>query len=283
MFKISIIISFILVYVSGKSQNLQIVTEKTDESYTLLKGQIDQKYNITMKLFVGGSCGFENMALQWRNRIIYGWYEYDNIKLKIPLIGYANYNENFDSYPNREKYYKVALNVPKNYFNDTINESNCFINNSSELFFNNEDIDFQSLIWKHEGKEYPVKLNIVHDNKFETIVNLKFSYLSQEIAKVNVTNLTKLNHIDSLLDIDAKEIRNKIHVTFLFYEWSIPGGSGGGTCGCGTERYLGYLRLNKDWSIDKFDFKLIESCWGLKSENYVVIPHKPELGLIKSD
>lgn len=278
MIKISVIIFIFLVSASGISQNLQIVPEKTDESYTLLKGQIDQKYNITMKLFVGGSCGFEDMAMQWRNRIIYGWYEYDNIKLKIPLIGYINFSDDL------KNYYRVALNVPRNYSKDTLNETNCFINNPSELFYNNDDdYSFQSLTWKHDGKELPVKLNVIHENNFETVMHLKFIYLSQEMAKINITNLTKLNHIDDLKNIDVKEIGNKIHVTFLFYEWSRPGGSGGGHCGAGTENYLGYLRLNKDWSIDKFEFKFIESCWSYKVENYTVIRGKPELGLIKGE
>ncbi len=278
MIKISVIIFLFLVSASGISQNLQIVPEKTDESYTLLKGQIDQKYNITMKLFQGGSCGFEDMAVQWRNRIIYGWYEYDNIKLKIPLIGYINFSDDL------KNYYRVALNVPRNYSKDTLNETNCFINNPSELFYSNDDYySFQSLIWKHDGKELPVKLNVIHENNFETVMYLKFIYLSQEMTKINITDLTKLSHIDDLKNIDVKEIGNKSHITFLIYEWSRPGGSGGGQCGAGTENYLGYLRLNKDWSIDKFEFKFIESCWSYKVENYTVIRGKPEFGLIKGE
>ena len=269
------------------SQNWKIVPEIEEKRDIILKGKIANKYDITMCLRMqGGVCGFEEYAVQWRNRELQGWYYYDNIKAKIPLIGYFNGSDNFEFRKEDEPYdYKyLELFVPANYFNDTINKKDCTVPEYSEKFYNDKEFDFRFMKWKKGKTELPVIMEVVHNIDLVTKARFIIYINGFEMSRLNISDLTKLKYIEYLELHDVKDTGDYIHITFDFYERTIPGGSGGGYCGAGVETFIGYLRLNKDWSINKFEFKQVHSCrnWN-KVENYKIIKGKPELGLVKTN
>ncbi len=247
-------------------------------------GEIDSTYKISMKLNVGGVCGFEGYALQWRNREIYGWYYYDNKKAKIPLIGYFNGSDGFEHRNSEGVYNYIELFVPQNYLTDTINESSCFPESYSEKFYNPNNFSLKSMIWRKNEKELPVQMEIIHDRNLETKAELIFSFLGNEMTRINISEMSTLKYIEGLEPLDVKDLNDKIHLTFTFYERTTPGGSGGGQCGVGTEQFIGYLKLKKDWRVEKFEYKQVYSCCCLsKVENYKIEEGKPEMGLINID
>ena len=60
--------------------------------YYFLKGKIDNRYEITMKLFGEDIlCGNQNVGFQYQNKGLRGWFYYDRYKKKIPIIGSCNF------------------------------------------------------------------------------------------------------------------------------------------------------------------------------------------------
>lgn len=269
-------------------QNWKITSKIHYERFILLEGQIDSTYDITMYLEVKQElCGFENYANQWRNRVVSGWYYYDNIQAKIPLIGYLNWNDDFEDRNEREKgrYHRVELFVPGNYLRDTLDKSHCDVEKYSEKFFSDErKFSFEKMTWTNHKRELPVNLKTVHESNLATKAEMQISLFGYEMKSVNVSALTNLKYIERIDVLDANEKDDYIHITYRFEEPTNPGGSGGGQCGAGYEVYLGYLKLKKDWSVKESTFKQIDSCCCWKNvEDYTVEPGKPELGLIKRE
>lgn len=288
MKSIVIIILFNLFSIGIFGQTWEITPKISYDRFIMLEGQIDSTYNITMYLDInGGLCGFEDYANQWRNRTISGWYYYNNIKAKIPLVGYFNWGDSFEWRNKREntEYHRVELFVPQNYLEDTLIQNNCKIKGYSEKFYSDEfRYDFESLIWTNHLTELPVNMKTIHEKKLETKAEFIVTMDGLEMGIINVSELSKLNYIEGLELVDSKEVDGYIHLTMSFNERTNPGGSGGGYCGAGVEAFLGYAKLRKNWTVEIFEFKQVHSCinWD-KVENYKIEQGKPELGLIKGD
>lgn len=278
-----IIVAIQTLCVKSYSQNWEITSKIDYQRYLLLEGQIDSQYQITMYLEIKEKlCGFEKYALQWRNRIVSGWYYYDEFQAKIPLIGYINGSDGFKNFQGNEKYKPVDLFVPENYLIDTISEEHCFPVQYVERFYNSNDYDFEKMNWEKDQRELPVELEVIHEIDLKTKAELIIYLNNYEMNKINISDLTELQYIEDLRLIDAKDLDDRLHITISFHERTVPGGSGGGQCGSGIESFLGYIRLKKNWRIEEFDYKQIRSCIpNRKVEEYRVIPNKPELGLIK--
>lgn len=265
-------------------QSLQLSSNIEYEREIFLKGEIDSTYKISMELNIGGVCGFEESASQWRNREIYGWYYYDNIKAKIPLIGYFNGSDGFKNRNSGDIYKYLELFVPQNYLTDTINKSSCFPENYSERFYNRDSFNFNSMVWNKNGQELPVQMETIHDRNLESKAELILCFLGEELTRINISKIATLKYIEGLDPIDVKDFNDRIHLTFTFYERTIPGGSGGGQCGAGLEQYIGYLKLRKDWKVEKFEYKQVHSCCCLsRVEKYKIEKGKPEMGLIEKE
>jgi hypothetical protein len=274
----------ILNFQFSNGQSLQLSSNIEQGGEIFLKGEIDSTYKISMELNIGGVCGFEEYASQWRNREIYGWYYYDNIKAKIPLIGYFNGSDGFKNRNSGDIYKYLELFVPHNYLTDTIDKSSCFPDNYSERFYNRNNFNFNSMIWNKNGQELPVRMEIIHNRNLESEAELILSFLGKELTRINISELTTLKYIEGLDPVDVKDFNDRIHLTFTFHERTIPGGSGGGQCGAGIEQFIGYLKLRKDWKVEKFEYKQVHSCCCLsKVEKYKIEKGKPEMGLIKID
>ncbi len=271
-------ILFILItFLSAKgiTQNWSVESDISMERYYLLKGKIDDKYAITMYLEEGYSlCGDETISDQWRDATLVGWYYYDKLKIKIPLIG-SDYRTD-DSH--------VDLYVLKNYL-DSFDYKNCTAKDFKEKFFNDEDSDLTKLNWMQKNEAtYLTNMKMVHNYSLETNAELIIKIRDIEIKRMNISQSTGLKYIIELNNIDATKLPDGIYVTFSFAERSNPGGAFSGYCGVGYEKYLGYVHFDNQLKFKEFDFKKVWSCVDDESiEYYKVIKGKPELGLIKTE
>ena len=258
----------------GQNKNWNFKIEISNDAYYELEGKIADKYPIYIRYEDDGSlCGAENQSPSWQNRGIRGYYYYEKTKLKIPLIGYYYGSLGY-------KLEEFKLFVP-NYIFDTIKMNNCEFENYKEVFVNPQNyFKFDSLLWKMKGGNfYPVSLKVKHNYSIATsaIINLNIfdiNYFSFDLSKNS-----KLKYIDDIIIRSSKEINGKFYVIFEFGERTIPGGSGGGQCGCGYENYLGYLAIKKDFSIEKFEYHQIDSCYKNIEISYKFDEKHPEYGL----
>ena len=264
-----------LISAKGITQNWSVEPDISMGRYYLLKGTIDDKYAITMYLEEGDSlCGDNTTSDRWRDATLVGWYYYDKLKIKIPLIG-SDYRTD-DSH--------VDLYVLKNYL-DSFDYKNCTAKDFKEKFFNDEDRDLTKLNWMKKNKAtYLTNMKIAHNYSLETNSELIIKIRDVEIKRMSISQRTGLKYITELYNIDPKKLLDGLHITFSFAERSNPGGSGSGYCGCGYEKYLGYVHFDNQINIKKFDFKKVDSCIDYESiEFYKVIKGKPDLGLIKTE
>ncbi len=268
-----ILITF-LISAKGITQNWSIESDISMERYYLLKGKIDDKYTITMYLEEGDSlCGDNTTSDRWRDATLVGWYFYDKLKIKIPLIG-----SDYRTDPH------IALFVLKNYL-DSFDYKNCTAKDFKEKFFNDKNRDLTKLNWRQKDKAtYLTNMKMIHNYSLETNAELIIKIRDVEIKRINISQKTGLKYIIELYDIDPKKLPDGLYITFSFAERSNPGGAFSGYCGCGYEQYLGYVHFDNQLNIKKFDFKKVDSCIDYESiEFYKVIKGKPELGLIETE
>lgn len=127
--------------------------------YYRLSGKINDKYPIQMYLEKDTLlCG--NPYDDDMNLTLKGWYYYEKIKTKIPLIGSCNKAEG------REY---VELFVPANP-KDKINKSTCKLKDFSESFSNKKAFDLTNMEWKMKNSKVAskVKLKIDHESSPKT-------------------------------------------------------------------------------------------------------------------
>jgi hypothetical protein len=115
-----------------------------------------------------------------------------------------------------------------------------------------------------------------------SIASLILNINEVEIKRINLSELTALKYIEYIDNLDSKSINGEFFLTFNFAERSTPGGLGGGNCGAGYEMYLGFIHLNKDLEISKFETRFVDSCLNYeKIEKYIAKNGSPELGLVQ--
>ena len=185
----------------------QFTTEIKRNNHYLLEGIIAEKYPITMYLEENGFfCNFEN---RWNYSYgIKGWYYYNNIKKKIPLLGSVEYRENE---------YSVKLFVPINTL-DTINRKTCEIENYREVFIADECCSFTSMKWKMTNKKdwSDVSLKLIEAINYETDVKIKLEINNMEFFSFNLSNATENKYIDTVNFLSSKTYNNNFYLIFSF-------------------------------------------------------------------
>lgn len=266
-------LSFFLTQSYG--QNWKFECKVRTEKYYSLTGSIDDKYPVKMYLEHDNFlCG--NSYDDDRSTALKGWYYYEKTKIKIPLTG--SYNE-------AEGLQYVRLYVPKNQ-KDKITKNDCILKNYTELFENNTAFDLTSMRWKMKNAPAfkNVKLKIDHPFSLETNADLIFISEAKKTVKNNISKKSGAKYITEMKLFDAKKVGEKYHATFEFWEWSRQDDNANAMCGAGVERYLGYIRINKNNETEELRTAKIESCWNMDSvEAVMIVPGKPELGLVVSD
>ena len=251
--------------------NLEPTIKKND--YFLLEGKISD-YPITMYLErTNKFCG-EHQNNNWNARGLKGWYYYDKIKKKIPLVGAMKCSD-----PN----YFTKIYVPENLL-DTLNNTTCSLENYKELFESNKCFSFDEMLWasKNNNKYLPVYLNEKHAFSYETDVVLSFRLNGLELADFNLTELTENILIDKVEVVSKKELDANFYAIIKFSNRSNPSSNGGGQCGAGVEGFLGFIKINDELELEEFNFYETHSCVKYVEEGkYIYDVDFPEKGVFE--
>ncbi len=261
---IQLIILFLSFILAGQvafcqSRAFQFRPKVASGNFYLLKGTIDGRHKITMKLDVLNSarCGAAYKSIQFKNGGIDGWYEYDRIGERIPITG---------SFLNGEE---VKLFVP-NSVQDTINGITCEMVNFKEMFWNDEDFDVIKMQWKQQdvkgSKE--VRLTAFHTPVEDTMF-LEF-IVDDEVSKViNVSDLTDVSGIDNIEVISYSSVDSIYHLLFRLENngWRE------------YQDYIGYLSMNKDLQLKEFYVVLRDNSWSGESATLFYDEYHPERGV----
>jgi len=205
--------------------------EKITTNEKILHGYIDNKYPITIYLKAHQPSGFHK-----RIHKLKGWYYYDKIKTKIPLVGI-----------NGEQIILYQLNNEKAFFNKALNGWN-----DLNDFENIEDyvekfvITTQESKWLTKGKELKVSMYL---NDFSIHKQDEFLRLTKE----------KTFNLNQLKAKDFSLVSYKNNRFILAYEHqSKPNVVG--HCGAGTE--IGYILMvfNTKGLLEEITNFPIESC-----------------------
>lgn len=245
--------------------------------YTL-KGKIDGKHAIFMQLCDTGTlCGHPG-GNQWKSKGLRGWYQYERIGTKIPLVGSFNQNDRFSG---------IKLFVPHSVF-DTISENTCSLENYREIFINESEADFTKLNWKTAAsKAYkPVSLEALHDYSYKTTATIDLEIGGIIYKSVNLTKLSGLEYINDIREVARKQAGDHFYLIFRFRQLSNPASRGGGQCGAGVEEYLGFLHVNDNLELEEFKYIQTNSCWKyIPEDNVEYDVNRPEKGIreIKKD
>ena len=274
-FFISIYVFIFFLPTESYSQNWKFDFKISSEKFYSLSGSIDNKYPIRMYLehddFLCGNSYDDD-----RSSTLKGWYYYEKTKIKIPLTGSYNIAEGLEY---------IRLFVPEKE-KDKITKNDCILKNYKELFENNTAFDLTEMRWRM--KKSPtfknVKLKIDHPFRLEAKAELIFIPETKKSVKHNISEVSGAKYIEEMKIFDAKKVGDKYHATFEFWEWSRQDNNANAMCGAGLERYLGYIRINKNNETEELRTAKIESCWNMDSvEAVMIVPGKPELGLVTSD
>ena len=244
-----------------QNEEFKFTANTKSADYYLLKGTIDNKYKITMKLHVRNSarCGEKGLAIQWKNGGIDGWYSYDKYNEKIEILGsYLNDNE-------------VRLFVP-NSSEDTINDLTCEMENYKETFWNLEDFDLTKMNWKmkNSNKPKPVELSIIHEPVPDTLI-LTFEKSGEIAQTINISKLIKKPELDEIEVISYSKFEDKYHLLFTLenFGWRE------------YQSYLGYLSINENMKLENFEVLLSYDSWKSEEENLIFDKKHPEKGIKK--
>ena len=91
----SILTAIFLIFCQLLFANPEIITVRTDEK--VLKGYVNEKYPFTMYLRY-----FDHSCCHLSTYSVYGWYQYDEYKKKIPLVGF-NFGQELYLYNFKDK------------------------------------------------------------------------------------------------------------------------------------------------------------------------------------
>jgi hypothetical protein len=224
----------------GASWRFLALLEK--ENYFLLQGEIDGKYPITMQLWEQNyaRCGASHFPIQFRNGALDGWYSYDKIGKKIPLVGYYKHD------------HCVRLYVPENLL-DTLDRYTCEPPGSKEIFTNDEDYDLTRMQWKQrvESEYKGVELEILHAASQETKAFLALRISEIEMARVNISERSGIFSIDEILVLSAAHQEDGFHVLFEVNDWGWRE----------AQEYVGYLWIDEDLEVRGFSFVKTYDSW----------------------
>jgi len=220
--------------------------------FYLFEGMIDDKYPITMHLeLTWDFCG-EGSNNRWKARGLKGWYKYDRIGTKILLTG---------SMRSADGGHFIKLYVPSNVL-DTVHSVTCELEDYKEKFIATNSAKFSDLKWKTQQMDafYSVNLKPIHLFTYRTNATIGFEVRGIELLEINLTELAEIDFIQKLEILAKKEIDSNFYAIIEFGHQSIIGSTGSGNCGMGYEGYLGFLKINSNREIEKFEFHQNFSC-----------------------
>ncbi|WP_151998426.1 MULTISPECIES: hypothetical protein [unclassified Imperialibacter] len=242
------------------------------ETYSVSEGMIDGKYAIKMYLEESYQSCKANESSRWTPHMVYGWYMYQKVGKKIPLIGHSCYADACET--------RLKLFVPEDFTNYALDE-NCDLPNAKEVF--TIQPGQSQMFWQMgKGEPLPVQLEDVHPFSFTSKARILLLMQGIEMASFNLNELSQKELIEGVKILAQKSINGSFHLIIDYSHQSNPGSGGHGSCGAGVEVYAAYIKIAQDLTVETFDQIQVESC--LSNENNVDVEYDvnhPELGIRK--
>jgi len=169
---------------------------------------------------------------------------------------------------------------------DTIEKATCEVKDFKEIFFVEESRTFEKMTWKQSDKNIflSVELNQTHPFSRATTAELEFFLKGLKMATFDLSNLTKIEVIQSVEVLSSKEVEGNFYSIFKFGHSTNPGSSGKGQCGVGYEGYLGFIKMNPQFELEEFEYVQTQSCIkNIDSELYFFDKENPQTGIKKND
>lgn len=247
---ITFLFSF-LVFSSLRAQQETITIEEFTISDQILHGQIDDKYSITMYL------KFEEYSPEnWLSFSISGWYYYDNVKKKIPLVGIYSDGITLYSFTDqtRADSIKKMLSTVSNPWEavDELTNRSGFV---EKFTFNYSEYSYRGT-WKNDKKELRVSFNTSSID-----LNKRQEFLVIPMAKkqkkyIALDQFGPYSYGYSVFAADASG--SKVILKYEINSTANPNGM----CGAGME--IGYMLLTFGAGKDLLDYRAedVESCLG---------------------
>jgi len=250
--------------------NWSIKSDIKFDRYIIYKGIIDSKYPFTMYLEKSGKT-YNGEYNRWTPKMLYGWYMYDKVGKKIPLVGHFCNADACESY--------IKIYVPNDPVNYTFDD-NCALIDAKEIFTQDKDMAPYGMEWQLNGGErLPVRLETKHKFKWTTKASLVLMINNIEIKTFNLSYLTQNELIENINILAKRKVGNSFHLILEFSHQSNPGSYGYGMCGAGVEKYLSYLKINNTFDIEKIETIQTYSCIESKEIEVDYNQNHPEQGI----
>jgi len=238
---------------SLNAQEKKIYIEDFTINDQIIHGVIDEKYPVTMYL------KFEEYSPEnWLFYSISGWYYYDNIKKKIPLVGIYSGGLTLYSFTDQVRADSIKKLVsPVSNPWDSVDE---LINRSgfNEKFnFEYKDYQYQGT-WENNQKQLQVIFNVSEINLDKSQEFLVIPLLNGDNKQIDLRQFGPMNNGYSIFASKSDTNGSRVLLKYEVSSTSNPNGM----CGAGFE--IGYLLLTFDAKGTLSDYRLedVESCLG---------------------
>ena len=270
--RILVLILFIISSNSLFGQGEWSFKQKVDfDRYTTYQGTIDEKYPITMYLINSYESCSEDYS-RWTPRKVYGWYMYDKVGKKIPLVGHVCYADACESL--------LELYVPEDPINYLFDE-NCNLLEAKEVFRQERGWDSNTFEWQMKGgQKYLVHLKPIYKFSWSTKANVTLTINNVDIETYSISELAENESIEDIAILGEKRVGDKFHLLFKYSHQSNPGSYGFGICGAGIEEFIAHLVVDRDFEVVSFKKIQLHSCIeSFDNDDIFFDANRPELGI----
>lgn len=238
---------------SAVCQNFTAQLQEVQTEDRLFSGSIDQKYDFTMYLHYN-SMSMDNLGIY----SVKGWYYYENVKKKIPLVGIYNGNDGGNlvlySFRSKEKQDKI---LEFDYMGSTWK----VLDSINALTDFDEKFDTSNKEWSDGKKKlkfdfYSRDYDVLDNYQLLTIVDKTAKSQDEATKNINLNAIIRYHYGFELVSYLKKPSELKV---LLRYE-HLSRANIQGMCGAGYE--IGYIILTFDSQFHLLDNQTleIESC-----------------------
>lgn len=236
----------------AQAQEKKVYIDEFRTTDQVIHGTIDEKYAITMYLKFG------NFFDDGTSHTVSGWYYYDNVKKKIPLIGV--YSDRFALYQFADQ--KRADSIRE--FTSPVSSMWEVMDDLSNRSGYLEKFEFAyadyaySGTWKNDKKELKVSFNTSDINLTARNEFLVLQFSAQNKKHIDLKQVGPFYCGYSVFASKMDAAGCKVMLKYELSSRSNPNGM----CGAGME--IGYLLLTFDAKGDLLDYRdeQVESCLG---------------------
>lgn len=232
------------------SQQYKINLEQIHTEDKVLYGTIDDKYEITIYLKYSASSE-DHMAIY----SVKGWYQYNNIKKHIPLVGIYDFSDGLTLYSLKDKSLEAKIadfDIPGDYVWKKI-EYVKSISDFDEKFTISDNPANNK--WTNNKKEFKLQ-----------IANLQDNSITNDFIFLKLDKDTTINLADFQLGYTGMEIINytttktEKKILLKYQEYGNPNIQG--RCGAATDFGFIILSFDSDNNLNYKEIEEVENCRG---------------------